>query len=120
MKIGFVLANSADADEMPHYASFHLGLHCLPKFPLRGYGLQRVKTNEMHPLSDVHRCVRVERKVFPYDHRLHLLSSFVMPIVTQGKVFCLCGLRFYVPVNSYGHVETVSSPNHTFSLGKLD
>ena len=27
---------------------------------------------------------------------------------------------FYIPVNSYGHVETVSSPNHTFSLGKLD
>ena len=24
------------------------------------------------------------------------------------------GVRFYVPVNSYGHVEMVSSPNHTF------
>ena len=24
------------------------------------------------------------------------------------------GLIFYVPVNSYGHVETVCSPNHTF------
>ena len=24
------------------------------------------------------------------------------------------------PVNSYGHVEKVSSPNHTFFLGKLD
>ena len=23
-------------------------------------------------------------------------------------------------VNGYGHVETVSSPNHTFFLGKLD
>ena len=31
------------------------------------------------------------------------------------------GLRFYLPVNSYGHVETASSPNyHTFFLGKLD
>ena len=29
-------------------------------------------------------------------------------------------LRFYVPVNSYAHVETVSSPNLTFFLGKLD
>ena len=26
----------------------------------------------------------------------------------------------YVPVNSYGHVGTVSSPNHTFFLDKLD
>ena len=28
----------------------------------------------------------------------------------------------YIPVNtcSYGHVETVTSPDHTFFLGKLD
>ena len=30
----FVLANSTDPDEMPHYVAFHLGLHCLPKYPL--------------------------------------------------------------------------------------
>ena len=29
-------------------------------------------------------------------------------------------LILYVSVNSYGHVETVRSPNHTFFLGKLD
>ena len=29
LKIVFVLANSVDPDEMPHYAAFHLGLHCL-------------------------------------------------------------------------------------------
>ena len=28
---GVCVANSADTDEMPHYAAFHLGLHCLPK-----------------------------------------------------------------------------------------
>ena len=27
----FALANSVDPDEMPHYAAFHLGLHCLQK-----------------------------------------------------------------------------------------
>ena len=27
----FILANSADPDEMPHYAAFHLGLHYLLK-----------------------------------------------------------------------------------------
>ena len=26
------------------------------------------------------------------------------------------GSIFYVPVNSYGHVEMVSSPNHTFTV----
>ena len=30
LKIVFIFANSADPDEMPHYAAFHLGLHCLP------------------------------------------------------------------------------------------
>ena len=30
------------------------------------------------------------------------------------------GLLLLVPVNSYGHVGTVSSPNLTFFLGKLD
>ena len=30
LKIDFVLANSADPDEMPQFAAFHLVLHCLP------------------------------------------------------------------------------------------
>ena len=30
-------ANSADPDEMQHYAAFHLGLHCLPKYLCRGF-----------------------------------------------------------------------------------
>ena len=42
-KIDFVLANSADPDEMLHYAAFHLGLHCLPKYPYRGFWYTRVK-----------------------------------------------------------------------------
>ena len=25
----FTLTNSVDPDEMPHYATFHLGVHCL-------------------------------------------------------------------------------------------
>ena len=35
--INFILANSADVDEMPHYAAFHLGLHHLPKHLFRGF-----------------------------------------------------------------------------------
>ena len=31
----------------------------------------------------------------------------------------LVGLILYVSVNSYGHVETVSSPTHTFSKASL-
>ena len=32
MRVVLILANSADPDEMQHYAAFHLGLHCLSKF----------------------------------------------------------------------------------------
>ena len=32
LNIVFILANSADLDEMPFYAAFHLGTHCLPKY----------------------------------------------------------------------------------------
>ena len=35
-------------------------------------------------------------------------------------VWCLILVFFFVSVNSYGQVETVSSPSHTFFLGKLD
>ena len=32
----FISANSADPDEMPPYAAFHLGLHCLSKYLFTG------------------------------------------------------------------------------------
>ena len=31
MKIVFIIANTADPNEMRPYAAFHLDLHCLPK-----------------------------------------------------------------------------------------
>ena len=35
LKIFLVLANSADPDEMPHHAAFHLGFHCLSKVHIK-------------------------------------------------------------------------------------
>ena len=37
VKIVFVLVNSANPDEMPHYVAFHLGLHCLPQNAFRSH-----------------------------------------------------------------------------------
>ena len=37
LKIIFTLTNSAEPDEMPHDAAFHLCLHCLQKYPFRGF-----------------------------------------------------------------------------------
>ena len=43
LKDVLILANSADPDEMQHYATFHQGLACLPKYLLRGLQYTRVK-----------------------------------------------------------------------------
>ena len=37
LKVILIVANSAVPDEMQHYAAFHLGLHCMPKYPFRGF-----------------------------------------------------------------------------------
>ena len=42
---------------------------------------------------------------------------FIYYSILEPDFICLFGLRFYIPVNSYGHVET---PNHTFFLGMLN
>ena len=33
----FILVNSLYSDEMLHFAAFHLGLHCLQKYLIRGF-----------------------------------------------------------------------------------
>ena len=43
LKVDFVLTNSADPDEMPHYAAFQLGLLCLPKYLFMGFWSSMVK-----------------------------------------------------------------------------
>ena len=37
LKVVLILPNSADTDEMQHYAAFCLGLHCLSKYLFRGF-----------------------------------------------------------------------------------
>ena len=37
LKTDFVLINSAGPDEILPYAQFHLDVHCLPLYPLRGF-----------------------------------------------------------------------------------
>ena len=42
LKIVFILANSTDPDERPHYVAFHLGHHCLTKYLFSGFQYTRV------------------------------------------------------------------------------
>ena len=37
LKVVLVLSNSADPNEMQHYAAFHLGLHSLPNNTFKGF-----------------------------------------------------------------------------------
>ena len=37
LKVILVLTNSTYPDEMQHYAAFHPGIHCLPKYTLNGF-----------------------------------------------------------------------------------
>ena len=37
LNIDFGLVNSADPDEMSHYAAFHLGVECLPKYRFKSF-----------------------------------------------------------------------------------
>ena len=42
-----ISAKSVDPDEMQHYAAFHLGLHCLPKYPFWGFPVYNGLRNEL-------------------------------------------------------------------------
>ena len=46
LNMDFVIASSADPDEMTYRLAFHLGLPCAIKYPIRGFwytkGIQRV------------------------------------------------------------------------------
>ena len=37
LKLVLIIANSAGPNEMLYFAPFHLGLHCLPKYPFRHF-----------------------------------------------------------------------------------
>ena len=43
LKMVFILANSADPNEMPHFAAFHLGLQCWSKCPFRSFQYSKGK-----------------------------------------------------------------------------
>ena len=48
LKIVFAIAISAGPDEMPHNAAFNLGLHCLQKYPLRGFRSSKGQVLKSH------------------------------------------------------------------------
>ena len=41
LRIVVTLTSSVDIDQMPHYAAFCLGLHCLSKYLFRGFQITK-------------------------------------------------------------------------------
>ena len=66
-------------------------------------------------------CSRDWRFKGPLKIMRHLFIGHILLTLTilnrDISCFDLVGLLLYIPVNSYGHVRTVSSPNHTFLVG---
>ena len=56
----------------------------------------------------------------PTDARAIQLTLTDTVSLRSHTFVCLFGLMINAPVNSYGHVGTVSLPTHTFFLGKLE
>ena len=58
----------------------------------------------------------------PFVIKIFVLSYFAWQFYCTGgkNSTCPLDLLLYVPVKSYGHYRTVSSPNHTFSWASLN
>ena len=68
--IVLILTNSADPDEMQHYAAFHQDLHWFPKYSFRG--LQRVK-----PEEKIHLIQRIKLPNLLVQKKLYMHTGFV-------------------------------------------
>ena len=67
---------------MQHYAAFHLGLHCLPKYPFRGLlvykGLKQSSGTEIHLNLEILNCGPL---IYTMDH-----AKFKVPIQTEESI----------------------------------
>ena len=73
LKIYFTLTNSADPDEMPHHAAFHLGLHCLQKCLFMGFSNTKGYTISSYMIS-VSVSEVSSKKVKLYNFLLYLIN----------------------------------------------
>ena len=66
-------------------------------------------------------CQTVWIQISPkeFDQDPNCLQRLNATRISNGLAGWLVGLILYVSVNSYGHVQMVSSPKHTFSWASL-
>ena len=68
LKVVLMLGSSVGPDEMQLCGAFHLGLHCLPKYPFRGFQYTKIYV----PI---------------YMYHLHLLTNHIGCNLTY-KLYC--------------------------------
>ena len=71
--MNFAIANSADTDEMQHYAAFHLGLNCLPK---QGFFQQFW---EKAPGQNWEKMIKITSKLGEINNKEHNKGSKIYP-----------------------------------------
>ena len=96
MKFVLILANSADLDEMQRYAVFHLGLHCLPKYPAwRLYLMTNIQSimnhNRSNKSNQMEECIhkRFKQKlILNLPTHSHTLFRKIINIKLFFGIYC--------------------------------
>ena len=86
----YLKINSADPDDIPHNAAFHLGLHCFQKYTgFRGFKSKKVIRRQMTKIQTA-----------DYDHNSYMMTIFYRAKANISFV-CLFGfILTYPPVNN--------------------
>ena len=79
-----IFANIADPDEMPYFAAFHLGLHCLPKNMYLFVGIQNEKELKKIKSQKMRLEAQFELKVI-----LCILHQFLVVLTFQSESNCV-------------------------------
>ena len=83
-KILLFLANSTPHDEMLHYATFHLGLHCLPKYLFAGF--QNEKRKWVKRVSFNSAFMYHNSSSLKYNKYIHKIDVFIKEMDTFGYI----------------------------------
>ena len=90
LKIFFTFTNSVDPDEMQYYASFHLGLHCLPKYLFRGFPYTNLAVNLLFQIKHLQETVHNEcEERFELTEALSVAKEELLQLKKPPGNYCL-------------------------------
>ena len=93
MTVALHRANSVEPGEMQHYAAFHLGLHCLPNYLLRGFQYEGRLFNSGTYAPHCHMAVRNSWKLRFISGGINNESKYCLNMFTLSKVIESSNMR---------------------------